>query len=87
MFLNRGIVGEERNAGSRQAIGARSNLSARDNQAHLFRYKTRLQAHIRRCLSPPRRPEVGQQQQQADLSRRAGHKAPIRRLYSRSGVP
>jgi hypothetical protein len=42
MFLNRGIVGEERNAGSRQAICARSNLSARDNQAHLFRYKTRL---------------------------------------------
>ena len=87
MVLNRGIVGEERNAGSRQAIGAKPNLSARDNQSHFFRNDTGLETHIRRCLSPPRRPEVGKQQQQADLSRRASHKAPIRRLYSRSGVP
>jgi hypothetical protein len=87
MFLDRGIVGKERNPGSRQAIGARSNLAPRDNKAHFFRYKTRLQPHIHRCLSPPRRPEVGEQQQQTDVSSRAGHKPPIRRLYSRSGVP
>ncbi len=61
MALDGGIVGQERNTRRRQTIGASSNLSTRDDQAHFFRNDTRLQPHIRRCLTPPRRLKVGQQ--------------------------